>query len=114
MSLAGDVVRDVEPRRVLASHEARTSWRADGAGGVGLRKLHSLAGEAVDVRSFVKKAPHAPEVGPSQVVDQDEDDVGPLGPRLRRGGGVAAAQECEDREDSHAVPPEASSDSPVP
>ena len=76
--------RSVEPLQTLADeltaagHQAAAGGRADRGGGVSVGKSHALAGEPVDVGRLVQIGPIAAQIGPAQVVHQDEHEVGPL------------------------------------
>ena len=76
---AGNPIGDVQPRRIFAGEQRRARGRADRAGRVGLREFHAVLRELVDVRRLVQIAAVAGEVGPAEVVDQNQHDV-----RLRR------------------------------
>ena len=44
-------------------------------GCIGLCESDALCGELIDMGSFVKRASVATQIAPSEVVDQEEDDV---------------------------------------
>ena len=46
------------------------------AGRVGVIKPHSLLGQAIDVRRFVKGAAIAAHIAPAKVVNEKENDIG--------------------------------------
>ena len=73
--LAGDPIGDVQPGRVFAGEQGGTRRRAHGARGIVLREFHAVARELVDVRRFVELAAVAGQVGPAQIVGEDEDEV---------------------------------------
>ena len=73
---------DVKAARTLAREDARTRRRTQSARGVGLHEPHPVLREPVDVRRLIEGAPAVTGyVSPAEVVDKEEDDVGPL---LRR------------------------------
>ena len=45
-------------------------------GGISGGELHALIGQAVDMRGLVKGRSEASHVGPTQIIDEKEDDVG--------------------------------------
>ena len=71
----GNVVGDVQTRRVFAGEERRAGWRAERCGGVSLGESHSLAREPVNVRCFVKWAAITAQPGPAEVIGEDENEI---------------------------------------
>ncbi len=92
--MAGDPVGEVEPGRGLAGEEGGTGRGADGAGAVGVGEACAVAGEAVEIGRQVKAGAVAAEVGPAEVIDEDDDDVGFWG-----GGEGGAREGSEEKED---------------
>ncbi|MCX6933041.1 MAG: hypothetical protein NTZ29_10210 [Verrucomicrobia bacterium] len=74
-AMAGDVLRNAEARLVLTALKIRARRRADGAG-VELGEAEAIAREAIEVGRFVKSVPVTAEVGPAQIVGEDDDEVG--------------------------------------
>ena len=87
-------IRDAEPRRILARHDAAARRRAHAARRVALREAHPAPGERVDVGRLVKcfRIERA-DVHVAEIVGEDEHDVG-LG-RACVGGGDEARGEHE-------------------
>ena len=75
---------------MLAGHERATARRTDAATCIEIRELHPLRRDAVEVRRLDLRLPVAAEVAPSEVVGQDEDDVGSCPVRSLRGGAQRA------------------------
>ncbi len=69
------VIYEPGVRRELAGHDRCTGRGADRTGGVGVGKPHSSLGQAVDMRSLMDFMAVTTEILPSQVVDEDEQDV---------------------------------------
>ena len=89
--------RPLEPNALLpaAGDEAGARRRAHGGIGVEIGEAHALAREAVHVRGAdVLRAVRA-GVGVAEVVDQDEDNVGPRG-GSREAGDHEANQEHDE------------------
>ena len=62
-------------------------WRTEGAGGIGLGQLHTLAGEAIEVGRVVKGRAATAQIPGAKVINQDHHQVGaPQGFRRARGG----------------------------
>jgi hypothetical protein len=102
--VAGDVLRDPEAGLIEARLQIGSRGRADGAG-VELREPHSLAGEPVDPRRLVKPIAVADEIGPAEVVGENDDDIGRHGCRSARLGsrpaGDAAAHRDGDQQSAN-------------
>jgi len=89
---------DPEAAGVLARHDAGAGGRAEGVGGVGVGEAHAPPCQAVDVGRLVVAAPVDRRVEPSEVVGEDEQDVGAglrLGPRGCRGCRERGGAEAE-------------------
>ena len=82
---------DAVPRSVLTGHQTSAARSTVGSIRVGIGKDHALAGQSVDVRSLVILAAHEAEIGPPQVVDEKENDVGLV-------SGTHARAECNQEE----------------
>ena len=70
-----DPVGDVQAGRVPTGEEAGPGGGADGAGRVGLGEPHPRRGQSVDMGRQVEGTPIGAQVPPSQVVDEEEDEV---------------------------------------
>ncbi len=69
---------EVKAGGVFAGHQSRARRRADGHR-VGLRKANRFTGEAVEVGRLVQIRPVTAEVGPAEIVGENEKNI-----RLRR------------------------------
>ncbi len=65
------------PRPVLTAHEGGPGWLAIGPAGVAAGEADALGGEPVDAGTLIVPAAVAGQVGITQIVGQDKDDVGP-------------------------------------
>ena len=74
--LAADPIREIQPGRVPAGHQAGSGRRADGARRVELGEPRSTGSQIIDVRCLVEAAPVHPRIRPAQVIDDDQHDVG--------------------------------------
>jgi hypothetical protein len=72
---AGQPVGQVQSGRHLARHQGRPRRRTDGAGGVAVGEAQSRGGQAVQVGRPVERAAVTAQVGPAEVVGQDQHDV---------------------------------------
>ncbi len=86
-------------RGTLPAHQGGAGRRAVLAMVV-MQESHPLRGQRVDVRGLVVARAHAPEVGPTKIIRQDEDDVG-RGGRHRRVPGRRRGQ--DEAEGEHAA-----------
>ena len=68
----GDTMID----RVFAGENTRPGGTADLAGGITTGELHSLAGNPVDVWTFIKSGPFIAQVAGSHIIHKDEKDIG--------------------------------------
>ncbi len=90
---------DAQPGGIQPGHDAGAGGRAERAGGVGIGEEHASGGQAVDVRRLVVTAAEGAAVHPAQIVDQEEDHVGPARglpagqERRRQGRGGGGAEE---------------------
>ena len=89
------VVSDRRVPGVLAGQEHAARGRADGVPRVVLREAHSLGGEPVDRGRADLLLAVAAELGPAEVVGEDEDDVGP-------GGCRGARRPCRGEEEENS------------
>ena len=58
----------MQSRRVLSSHDARSSWRTDMRGSISMSELDTLLRQAINIRSIVKITPKAANVAPAEIV----------------------------------------------
>jgi len=72
--------RDPHPRRVTAGEQHRPRGRTD-RHRVGLGEAKALAGKGVDPRRLVQIGAITTQVGPAEVISEDEDNVGRRGRR---------------------------------
>ena len=89
-------VREVQPRGVLAGHDGGSRRGADRAGRVAVGEPHAPARQGIDVGGLVIRAAVTAEVGPAEVVQDDQHDVGPRG--LVCDGGRREARDQEETE----------------
>jgi len=73
---AGDPIGDVQTRRIFAGHHRCPRRRTDGAGRVAVCQPHAAGGEAIDVGRFIELAAVARQIGPTHVIDENQNDVG--------------------------------------
>ncbi len=69
------VIRDFQPGRMPSGHDRCARWRAIRAARIGLREAHALGGELVEIWQLVEGAAVAREIGPTEVVGEDDDNV---------------------------------------
>src|SRR5579872_3546003 len=79
IAAAWDPVGDVHPLRILAGENAGPRRRANRARGIIIREANALVRHLVDVRRLVKRAAIATEIALSEIIDEDEDDIGLVG-----------------------------------
>src|SRR5207302_331400 len=89
-----DVVADLRVAGVLAGHEDAARWGADGIAGVVLGEAQALGGELVEVGRPDLLLPVAAELGVTEIVGEDVDDVG-----LLRVAGPARSERDKDDAD---------------
>src|SRR5690606_12017677 len=83
-TVSRDVLRNAEPRLILSRLQIRTRRRTNRPG-VELRISHPLPRQSVDVRSLVKRIFVTAQIGPAQVVREDDHKIRkPLRPAQRR------------------------------
>ncbi len=61
---------------MVSRHQGAARGTADGIAGVAIGELDAFAAHLVDVRSLDRLAAIAAEIAVSQIIDDDEDDVG--------------------------------------
>ena len=76
--VAGDEVRNAQPRRILPRDDARPRRRTHRTRRVRVSEPHPLRRQPVNVRRLVERIPITPHVRPAQIVDQHEHEVRPL------------------------------------
>ena len=71
---------------VQAGHQHAAAGSADGRAGVELGEAHSFRGHAIEMRGLNQLLPVAAQISVTQVIREDEDDVGlPVGRDEARG-----------------------------
>jgi len=71
--------RHAESGGVFAGEQGGAGGGTHGGRGVGGGEKHPFAGEAVDVRGGVQVGSVTPEIPGSEIIGEDEDDVGTRG-----------------------------------
>ena len=74
-SLDWNRMGNVQTPRVFAGEDAYPRWRTHAAGRISIGKLHALLRQLVNVWGFVVLASVTSQVGPTHIVNEDEDDV---------------------------------------
>ena len=77
LGVRADPVRHTDAGRVSAGQEAGPARRADGAGRIGIRKPHALAGQPIEIRRLVEHAAVTAEILPAKIIDENEDEIRP-------------------------------------
>jgi hypothetical protein len=65
------------PRRILPGHEGGSAWGADGAVDIELREQGSLRSQPIQIRRLDLPVAVATQVAPTEVICQNENDIGP-------------------------------------
>ena len=65
----------LEPILIAPGDQRNAGGRADGRVGIGLIEAHALGGEAVQMRGLEIGGAIDAQVGPAQIVGQDENDI---------------------------------------
>lgn len=76
LSIRIEVTREANTLRVFPRHQRNSCRRADIAGTVGPAEQDALLGQSVNVWRLVKLRPVATEIGPAEVINKDNHDVG--------------------------------------
>jgi len=84
---------------MFAGHQRRARGGADAGGRVSLREAQAFAGQAVELRCLVQVGTVTSEVGPAQIVGEDEEDVG--SERLRREAALSVPEGEGAEDDEH-------------
>ena len=79
IALAGDPVGDVHTHGMPASHNARARGAAHGAGSVALGEAHAAGRQPIYIGCLVKFTAIGPDIGPTHVINQKEQEIGLLG-----------------------------------
>ena len=90
----GDPLGDADALGGFPSKEGGTGGRTDGIGGIGVGEADPGSGELVEIGGFVILRALAAEVGPAEIIDEEDDDIGFLalswqnrkGEKRQRGG----------------------------
>ncbi len=90
---------DMVARGVGAGEQAGAAGGAVSGGGVGVRENHAFLREGIEVGRFTKSAALVADVLPSEVIGEDENDVG-LG-RCEEGSAEQAGKEESGEEELH-------------
>jgi hypothetical protein len=76
-TMTGDVLCNPEPRLILARLQVGSRGRTNRAS-IELREPHSLTRHPIHVRRFIERVAVTTNIGPSKIISQDQNDVGPL------------------------------------
>ena len=76
---AGNPVGDVQPGGILAGQQGRPRRRTNSTGRIVLREPHPFLGQPVEARRFIQIASEAAQIGPAQVIGENEHDIGNTG-----------------------------------
>ena len=71
-----DPVGEMKSRRVTATENGGTAGRANRAGGVAIGEAHAVLGKLVDLGCLVECGTVTAEIPPTQVIDEEENEVG--------------------------------------
>ena len=82
-AVSANVIGDAGPHRIFAGYDAGARGRANAARGICLSEAHTAAGERIEIGRLIKLAPVAPQIRPTQIVGENEDNVRTV--RCRRG-----------------------------
>ena len=72
---AGNPICDMKPRGIFTGQDCRACGGTHRAGRIGLRKLHPVTREPVEVRRLVQVAAVTRQIGPTEIIGQNQDDV---------------------------------------
>ena len=92
--MAGDMCRDPYPCLVLPGLDRAPCWRADSACGIKVRETHARACQGVDTRCFNKIVVVTTNVFPSQIINENQDDIR----TLLRVENAAACEKCDQHQ----------------
>ncbi len=87
------VARRLAGIRIISKHEGCPRWPADSGLAIGPREPGALGGQPVDIRCLAEFVPVTPQGSRSEVVRDDEENVG-----LVLGAKRASGQEDEESE----------------
>ena len=84
----------MQPCGRLAREHSRAGGRADVRRGIGVGETHTLGRQSVNVRCLVECTAVTTEIPPTEIIGEDEQDIGRrcLGLRLLSFGNLADAQ----------------------
>ena len=74
-----NVLSDAMVSGIFAGQNTGTGWTAYLAGGIAPGEFHPLLGDTVDVGCFVKGGPFIGEVAGTEIIHQNENNIGPAG-----------------------------------
>ena len=80
------MVGQPDPAGIFAGKHAGTGGGADRVGGVGIVKEDSPFGQSIEIGALVKGAAGKAEIGVAEVIDQKQDHIGLILPRIRKEG----------------------------
>ena len=96
--MPGDMRCDSNSRLILAGLYCASCWRADGSSSVGICEPHSISCQLVDVWRINEIVAIAADILPPHIVNEDQNDVGPVGSPELRSGGSHKKHSCDCRE----------------
>ena len=71
-----EMLADVKPQRVTSGEDGSACRRADGGRRIELRQLDATGRQGIQVRRLDRLAPETGEVRITQIIGEDEDNVG--------------------------------------
>ena len=66
---------DFRTTGIFTRENTGTRWRADGTGGIGIAKFHTLLCQPINMGSFVKGTSITTHIGPSQIINENKEDI---------------------------------------
>ena len=75
VAMPAEKIRDVDPRRILAGHDARARRRTNAARRVSRGEAHPAFRQPVEHRRLVELAAITAEIHPAEIIGQNKDDV---------------------------------------
>ena len=97
-----EVVRRINPCRIFARHNTRPRGTAHRTRGIRIREPQSTRRQLVNIRRVIKAAAITPQVGPTKVIDKNEDKVRRTLLRDRGNGEQENEDSLKDRRIFHA------------
>ena len=96
--MPGDMRCDSNSRLILAGLYCASCWRAGGSSSVGICEPHSISCQLVDVWRINEIVAIAGDILPPHIVNEDQNDVGPVGSPELQSGGSHKKHSCDCRE----------------